>query len=213
VLVTGLDARIGGFRLAPSALFSLDGLRTRLRAVAGIRAFGPRAWPEAPASSGSFFDLDLAATYGVHTAERFSTFQIEMLPHGRLDFEDLLGPDLRGAFTELGIGFAVQRTSYDLPDEAEVPADYALQLLGRFGFGVYLGSSEAPRSEIFVYYDHRHDDEAAGLTHSLVGIAGHFGVESTIYLTPELGLRPRFELGGASVAGLSVLTRYGGPSR
>ena len=56
-------------------------------------------------------------------------------------------------------------------------------LLARFGFGMYLGDPAERGGEVVVYYDHRHDDFAAGLklTGLGSGIPGHFGAEARYY--------------------------------
>ncbi|HEX6245763.1 MAG TPA: hypothetical protein VFZ61_32790, partial [Polyangiales bacterium] len=86
-------------------------------------------------------------------------------------------------------------------------------LLARFGFGVYVGSG--PRSgEAQLYYDHRHDDFAAGL--GVKGIAsgplGHFGLSGRYYVTQAWGASALIELGSAVVAGLNLCYRHASPT-
>ena len=90
-----------------------------------------------------------------------------------------------------------------------MPGDTSWLLLARFGFGVYLGGDSLPRGELLLYYDHRHDDFAGGFDQAFVGIAGHVGVDAKLYLSEQLGLRTEVEVGGATLAGLSLLVREG----
>ena len=86
-----------------------------------------------------------------------------------------VGPSLRGAFVELGLGYALGRIDYDLSG-LSIPNDLEHLLLGRIGFGVTLRGLSAPGSELLVYYDHRHDDYAAGLKLTGLG-SGVVGAE------------------------------------
>jgi hypothetical protein len=208
VLVNRLTLRWEGLRLEPSALIAVDGLEQALRARIGYRYFGPRAAPAPRARDGSFLDLEVAVGQVRFPAQGFSIATGELFPSGRLDLA-VLSPELRGAFSELGLGFGLQRFDYELGPGREVPGDYALVLLARFGFGIYLGAESAPRGELRWYYDHRHDEFAGGTHQAFVGIAGHVGMDAQVYLTEQLGLRSELELGGGTVAGLSLLVRDG----
>ena len=73
----------------------------------------------------------------------------------------------------MGVGIALQAYAYDT---SAASADIGELLLARFGYGMYIGRRGGPRGEVSLYYDHRHDDFAAGLkTAGLVsGVAGSF---------------------------------------
>lgn len=208
VVVTGLDVWLGGLRLAPSASFAVDGIRYRWRALAGYRYFGPRGWPEPPAGNGSYVEMDVAVTHGVDPTNGIDMLELELAPRGRFDYA-LLSPALRGAFSDLSLGFAMQRFDYELPAGMPSASDTTLTMLGRAGFGIYLGSGTAPYGEISAYYDHRHDDFAAGYPRAFVGIGGHVGLSAELMLTEQLGLRTLVELGGSLVTGASLLVRQG----
>ena len=60
-----------------------------------------------------------------------------------------LGPTLRGAFVELGTGYALGRIDYDATGLA-LPHDLEHYLLGHIGFGVTLRGQSAPGSELYV---------------------------------------------------------------
>jgi hypothetical protein len=121
---------------------------------------------------------------------------------------DRLAKPLLGSFLELGLGGAVQRYSYDLPGPS-IPSDLQTMLLGRFGFGVYVGGPSAPDGEFLFYYDHRHDDYAAGLlsTLPLSGVAGHFGIDGRMFFSENWGVSAQGQIGSALVGGLSLMFR------
>jgi hypothetical protein len=79
-------------------------------------------------------------------------------------------------------------------------------LLASFGFGMYL---DHRGSELLLYYDHRHDDYAAGLkiTGLGSGVAGHFGTASRVYFDDSWGVGLDAQIGSAAVVSLSALFR------
>ena len=208
VLVNRLTLRWASWHLEPSAWLAVDGSNLRLRALAGYRYFGPRPYPTPEARDGSFLDLDLGVTHHRFPNHGFAITTGELFPHGRLDLS-VVSPELRGAFSEIGLGFGLERFDYSLGPVRDVPSDYSWVLLARFGFGIYLGGDSPPRGELILYYDHRHDDFAAGISQAFVGIAGHVGLDGELYFSDQLGLRTDVQLGGAVVAGLSLLVRQG----
>jgi hypothetical protein len=98
-------------------------------------------------------------------------------------------------------------------DTTAASADVEDLLLARFGYGMYIGRIGGPRGEMTLYYDHRHDEFAAGLkTGGLVsGVAGHFGIAAHLYVSDHWGLAAEAAVGSAYVTGLSVLFRHGDP--
>ena len=226
VMVNRLALRWDGWLLEPCAWYAIDGRNTRLRAALGYRYFGPRAFPAPRASSGSFLEITAAATEHRFPVDSFRITTGELSARGRLDLQDL-DPVLSGIFSELSLGFGLERYDYDVArhgsaalgrsdaapgaDESStaVPGDYAWLLLGRFGVGFYLGGEQAPAGELLLYYDHRHDDFAGGLSPAFVGIAGHVGATASLYLTDELGVRAEIEAGGGILGGASLIVRKG----
>jgi hypothetical protein len=86
-------------------------------------------------------------------------------------------------------------------------------LLARFGYGIYLGWPGSARGEIALYYDHRHDDFAAGFKMPGLGsgVIGHFGVEGRLFVTRQWGVAAEAAVGSAYITGLSILFRHGDP--
>lgn len=204
-VVQAVDVRWEGLRLRPSAWFALDDHNVRLRALGSYRYFGPRAAPAPAAPDGSFLELAVAVTHHDYASDGFELMTGEIMTSGRLDLRRY-DPELTGMFADLGIGLALQRLQVDAAPLG-LGTDHALLLLGRFGFGAYFGGPRAPRGEASLYYDHRHDDFAAGLTGRVVGIPGHIGLGGKAYLSEHVGLMGELQVGAAVVGGLSVLVR------
>ena len=63
-----------------------------------------------------------------------------------------------------------------------------------------------------LYYDHRHDDFAAGLKVPGIpsGVAGHFGFLARAFVTEHWGMSVEAMAGSAYVLGASMLFRQGG---
>jgi hypothetical protein len=208
-MVQEIDYRTGAWRLHPSAWFAFDDTNARLRAHVAYRLTGPLPPGHGESHDGSFVDLEGAITRHAFTSNRFSTTTGEVAVAGRFDMARI-GPSLRGSFAEMSAGLALQAYSYAIRGTT---ADVSELLLVRFGFGMYLGFPRSPRGEIKLYYDHRHDDFAAGLKIPGLGsgVVGHFGAEARLYLTRQWGLAAEVAAGSAYVTGLSILFRHGGP--
>ena len=103
----------------------------------------------------------------------------------------------------MGLGMGAQTLNYAANGER----DLASLLLLRSGFGVYLGGAQPPHGEILSYYDHRHDDYAAGITDRAIGIPGHVGFSGKGYFNQALGLSAMVEYGASWVTGASLLIR------
>lgn len=206
-LVERVSRQVGPFRLSPSAWFSLRGDTARYRMEGQYRLYGNVNEP-APRDV-SFVDVTLGFVHMRHRPERFSKSSVELSLDARYDLARL-GRTLRGAFVELGAGYALGRIDYDLRG-LSVPHDLEHLLLGRIGFGVTLRGLSAPGSEALVYYDHRHDDYAAGLklTGLGSGVAGHFGAGMRWFFNESWGAALDAQVGSAYIGGLSLLFRSG----
>lgn len=204
-LVESFDLRIGRLRLSPSAWFALDDDNARTRFLAGWRLTGPLA--EKPALDGSFVDIEAAGTNHEYTSDGFRTQSVEVGANARYDLRRF-DPHLRGMFVEGGAGFALQRIEYRIPG-TKVPSDLEQLLLGRAVFGAYLGRGNG---ELTVYYDHRHDDYAAGLhlTGLGSGVLGHFGTQLRYFTDSGFGVIADAEIGSAYIFGASLAFRQGG---
>jgi hypothetical protein len=207
IVVQSIDLRWGPLRLMPSASFALDDVNARLRALASYRIGGPtpraRERGKTP-TDGSFFDIEGAVTNHSY-AEGFAITTLEASLHARLDAHRI-APSLRGSFIELGAGGGLELHRYrGLETEGNTI------LLARFAYGLYLGRPPSPFGEAMVYYDHRHDDYAAGLKIEGLGsgVPGHFGARGTLFFTPEWGVMADAQVGSAYVVGASMIFRYG----
>jgi hypothetical protein len=207
LVVERVSRQIGPLRLSPSGIFSLKGDTARYRIESQYRLAGSVDDPR-PADVG-FLDLTLGFVHQRHCPEHFSRSSAELSLSGRYDFARL-GPTLRGAFLELGAGYALARTDYDLSG-LKVPHDLEHVLLGRVGFGATLRGKSAPGSEAVVYYDHRHDDYVAGLKIAGIGsgVLGHFGVDARWFFTESVGVALDVQAGSAYLGGASLIFRSG----
>jgi len=202
-----IDWRIGRLRFSPSAWFALGDTNSRLRVVSAYRLVGPMPAASEPAADGSYLEVDTALTRHAYTSDRFATTTIEFALSGRLDMRRF-AKSLAGSFAEMGFGWALQSYEYAVDG---VRADIGELLLARFGYGIYLGWPGAPHGEVMLYYDHRHDDFAAGLKLPGLGsgVAGHFGADARLYWNEQWGTRLEAAVGSAYVVGASMLFRYG----
>jgi hypothetical protein len=202
-----LDYRAASWRFHPTAWFALEGSTSRVRVPAAFRLAG--ATPSSPSTDGSFLDVEAALTRHAEIPDRFVTTTGEVSIGGRLDMKQV-APSLTGSFAELGLGWAMQRYGYEVEGAS---ADVGELLLARFAYGMYLGRPGGARGEVMLYYDHRHDDFAAGLKIPGIpsGVAGHFGVEGRAYVSGDWGLSFEAAAGSAYVVGMSLLFRRGDP--
>jgi hypothetical protein len=205
LIVERVSRQIGPLRLSPSGIFSLGGETARYRVESQYRLAGNVT--DLRPSDVSFLDVTLAFVHQRHRPEHFSRSSAELSLAARYDFARL-GPTLRGAFMELGAGYALARTDYDLSG-LKVPHDLEHVLLGRVGFGITLRGKSAPGSEALLYYDHRHDDYVAGLKLTGIpsGILGHFGFAARWFFNESVGVALDAEVGSAYLGGASLLFR------
>jgi hypothetical protein len=208
-VVYQLDYRPGSWRFHPSAWFDLEGSTSRMRAPVAFRVAGPKAAPAPASIDGSYFEVEAALTRHAEIADRFVTTTAELSVEGRLDMRRM-APSLTGSFAEMGVGWAMQRYAYQVRGAAPDVGDL---LLARFGYGMYLGFPGGARGEVMLYYDHRHDDFAAGLKIPGIpsGVAGHFGVEGRAFVSDRWGFSAEAVAGSAYVIGASLLFRQGEP--
>ena len=207
LLVQRIDWRSGSWQVMPTAWWSPQGRNARLRLLGAYRLMGPRADLASRAVDGTAWDLELALTRHDYGEEGFRIGTAELFVRSRTDLSRLASP-LGGSFLEMGLGAAVQRLDYEIPGQ-DVPADHETMLLGRFGFGMYMGGPRAPDGTLLLYYDHRHDGYAAGLLSTLPtsGVLGHFGLDGHMFLTQRWGIAGQAQIGSALVTGLSLIFR------
>jgi hypothetical protein len=204
-----ISAQNGPFRLTPSAWISTDWDNARYRIEGAYRILGATPAATRPVTNDH---LDAVAGLVQHryVTEHFTRGSAELAVDARYDLGHI-GRTLGGAFVEAGVGYAFGRIDYDVPG-VEVPADFDDLLLARLGFGAVFRGESRPGSEARLYYDHRHDDYAAGLVSGGLGsgVPGHFGVEARWFFSDHLGASGMAEIGSAVVAGISVLFRQTG---
>jgi hypothetical protein len=209
-VVERISLQAGALRLTPSAWFSTDGDNARYRMEGAYRVLGATPSAEQRPVYGDRLDAVIGALHHRFVTERFARSSLEVAVDTRFDLGHV-GPSLRGAFVEGGVGYAFGIIDYDLQG-TDVPTDFDDLLLARFAFGTIFRGASHPGSEARVYYDHRHDDFAGGLLLEGLpsGIAGHFGADARWFFTPSWGFGVQAEVGSAFVAGGSLLFRQSG---
>ena len=188
-------------RLFGGAWLALDDDTQRATAGLSQRLLGARG-------RGDALDAEAALHGQRFGTDGFRTLGVDVLLRGRLELAHL-GPTLAGSFVEAEVGLGLQGFGYDATGRG-VREDWNGLLLGRVGWGVFLG----PSGELVAYYDHRRDDLAGGLSVDSVasGVLGHFGLAGRGYIRDgRWGLAGELELGSALVVGLSVLHRGAAP--
>ena len=205
-MVQGFDLWSGAVRFMPRADIAPTGHNARYRLPVAWRLFG--ATPTRVAADASHLDVVGAFTQHAFTSDGFSASTVEVLGQSRFDFARF-DPLLRGSFGELGAGVGMTRYAYEAPGAGH---DYNSLLLMGFAVGAYFGDPNARGGEAKLYYDHRHDDFAAGLklTGLGSGALGHFGFQSRAYHDRNWGLMLDAQVGSAYVLNLSLLFRQGG---
>jgi hypothetical protein len=197
-----VEARVGRFRLTPSAVFAPGRPNERLRAELGYRLLGPlpRADRRAPTHR-SFLELSGAVTHHAYTSDAFSLLTFEWMLAGRQDL-DWVGPSLRGSFVELGLGTGLVRNHYQALGVDETTS----LLIGTFAFGVYLGHG---RGEASLVYDHRRDGLLGGarLPGIGAGFLGSGGVRAKYFVTDSVGFAGELLVGGAYASSLALVIR------
>lgn len=199
------DLRAGPWRAAPQAWVALDDDNQRFLLELGYRPWGAR--PGQRAADGSYAELATGLRYHRFGSERFAVITPEWHLNGRLDL-GRMGQTLSGAFVDGQLGAALELYHFDVAGSTLADNAFGM-LLMRFGFGLYFGDGGRRSGEAAVYYDHRHDDFAAGLGVQGIasGVLGHFGLRGHYFITREWGLTGLAELGSAVVTGLGVRYR------
>ncbi|HET9932605.1 MAG TPA: hypothetical protein VFQ35_18005 [Polyangiaceae bacterium] len=204
-LVEGMRLNQGSFGLGLLGFFSMGAGNARYRADVLYRFLDDS--DVADSRYADRLELDLGFVRHTYPTERFAMTSGEASVLARYDLAHV-GRSLRGSFAEFALGYARGAISYDIEGQ-HVPADSYDLLLGRFGFGVRLRGKSAPGSEALLYYDHRHDDFAAGLkvTGLGSGVAGHFGFQTKWYFNSSFGVLTDVNVGSAWFFGASLLLR------
>ncbi len=200
-----LDAELGlgAFRVRPSAEVAIGADNQRFRLEVARRLRGPGG--SAPSGDGSFFEIGGAASFHRYGDEdHFSVIGAELFASGRYDLARI-GESLTGSFFELELGLGGERVDYAVEGSEE---DWNDLLLGRCAFGMYLGG----RGEAALFYDHRRDGYAGGLSpwdKNGSGFLGSTGVTGFFYFTDRIGVRAEYAMGAAHVAQLGLRIQMG----
>ncbi len=149
----------------------------------------------------SFVDLEAGLSERAYRRDGFHVTTAELRLASRLNLEHFAAT-MRGSFVELLLGAAIASYRYAA---GGVTADDLL--LARVGYGVYLGAA----SEVSLYYDHRRDTIAGGglLSGIGAGYVGYFGLDARWFLDPRWGVAFDARIGGAYIAGASLIFRQG----
>lgn len=202
-LVPGVQARWWRLFGDTEAWAAVDDETWRIRQRVWWRALGAVGRRD----DASALDLEVAVTWADYESSGFQVLTTDLFIGGRYDLKRL-SPTLRGSFAHGGLGWGVEVYGYDVPG-LHFGEDVAELLLGRFGWGMYFGDGDG---ELLLYYDHRHDDFAAGLGVEGIsgGVLGHFGLQLVYDVVAPWSVQVDFEVGSAWIAGLSARYRYGG---
>jgi hypothetical protein len=200
------DLRAHDVRISPDAWIALDDDNQRFTLELAYRPYGRT--PRRGARDGSYAELATAVRHHRFGEEGFAVLTPMWWLQGRLDLARM-APTLAGAFVEGQLGAGLELYDFNVRGSRLGDNGFGL-LLARFGFGMYFGDGGARSGELFGYYDHRHDDFAAGLGVQGIGsgILGHVGMRGHYYLTRCWGLSGLVELGSALVTGLSLRYRH-----
>jgi hypothetical protein len=200
----------GRFGLGFSGFFSFEGDNARYRGEGSYRLVDDASATDS--TPHDRLEVQLGLVHHRYAVEHFDMTSGELFVSGRYDLSRV-GRTLSGSFAEIGAGYGHGVIGYDLPG-LEVPGDDYGLLLARFGFGVALRGQSAKGSEALLYYDHRHDDFAAGLkvTGLGSGVAGHFGFQTKWFFNDSIGLLGDVAVGSAWVFGGSLVLRQSAPT-
>lgn len=204
-----LDARRDRYRLSTFGDVALDDDNQRLGLELAYRLRGRRA--EQLSADGSYLETTGAFLYHRYGSERFAVWTPTLTLDARLDLMHV-GESLRGSFIEGQLGAGAELYAFDAPGSQ--PRDNAFGLLLiRFGFGLYFGQGRQHTGEAQLYYDHRHDDYAAGLAVRGIGggVLGHVGLLGHYWFHRHFAASALLEFGSAVVAGLSLRHRWSPP--
>ena len=201
--VSRVSAHVGRLRLSPSLWAAPDHENSRFRLEGAVRGWGPTRGQ--PSTDGSYAELEGAATEHRFPQEHFYITTLEWQARGRLDLHRV-APHLEGSFAEAGVGTAYQVTRFDI---GGADSTAATMLLARFAFGIYVGDQTSGGGEWQLYYDHRHDDYAAGLLlpRGSGGSIGHIGLSGDHFFDASWGLGVEAQAGSAYVVGVSAKFR------
>ena len=198
--IAAASVDVGPVALAPVAWLALDDDNQRLRLEGRYRF-----WRGDDASR---LEVTAAATHHRYPDDGFAVSTLEGAVGGRLDMARV-GDTMAGSFADLSLGLGDELTNYYTPGAG---ADLGEMLLVRFAYGVAFGCPGRVHGEASIYYDHRRDTFAGGISPGTgpgSGFMGLIGAEGLVHLDARWGVRVRVEQGAARVFSAGILTRFG----
>lgn len=197
----GFTIDTGLIWLSPRLDATLDGRHRRYALLAERRLFG--AHEELHRHARWSVNGRLGLTDFAERNEAFGITLAELALSGRLDLGQL-GNTLQGAFGTAELGYAREWHRFD-----GLPGHTWDALLGRIGFGVYLGDGPELRGASSLAYDHRRDTLAGGLhlPGIAAGYAGFVEHRTELYFNRFWGAAAELSYGSAFVASTYLLFR------
>jgi hypothetical protein len=173
--------------------------QARLRA--GVRVHGPR--PGEARDDTTSVDVTAAATEERRGEQGLRVAGSEVGVLARIDLAHV-GPTLRGTFATIGLGFGAERIRYTATGAVDTSGLFS----GHIGWGFALGDGRARALEAELYYEHRRDTLAGGLTPPLAynGFIGYVGAVTTAW-RGRYGASARVDVGSAYVVSLAAHVR------
>jgi hypothetical protein len=191
-------AWLGRLGLGASALVDAQGESRTGDVEVRWRIFGAGA-SNRPIEDGRRLHVRAAARYHRDDPDdvTLATAELEVVLRGELRHLD---PLLAGMFVELSTGAGVERATY-----ARGAHDLDSILLGRFGWGAYLGR----RGEAMLFYDHRRDHLVGGLVAGgASGFLGSVGAGAQVAIAGPWAVRGELAVGNAWLG--TIALRYHG---
>jgi hypothetical protein len=147
----------------------------RVAGTAGVRLLGPRPG-RLPVSDGSSIDLTVTGAEESRSGDDYAVTTFDGGIRGRLDLFHV-APSLRGSFVRGGMGLGAERIRYTAVDAADVSGI----VTAHFAWGFQVGDGHDRALEAELFYEHRRDTLAGGLTipSSTNGFVGYFGATAT----------------------------------
>ncbi|MBZ0234122.1 MAG: hypothetical protein K8M05_17460, partial [Deltaproteobacteria bacterium] len=115
-----------------------------------------------------------------------------------------IGPSLRGTFATIGAGLGAERIRYTAAGAADTSGLFSAHV----GWGFVLGDGVTRALETELYYEHRRDTLAGGLTPPIAynGFIGYVGAVTTAW-RGRYGVSARIDVGSAYVLSLAAHVR------
>ncbi|NVB79895.1 MAG: hypothetical protein HOV81_15975 [Kofleriaceae bacterium] len=192
---------VGRVGLAASGLFHTGGDAALVDLDAHVRILGAPATGEV-ITSGSRLYARIGGRWYREKPDDLTQFVAEVEVSGRYDLASL-DPALGPTFFEAATGIGALRATY-----ASTTHDWGSELLGGFGWGVYVGT----RGEVKAFYEHRRDGLVGGIAaYRAAGFVGSVGGIVDLRVAGPWGVRAELDIGNAWLSTLALVYRGGPP--